>query len=315
MSTAAAALGKVDGVDSEALPQAARQEFPWRFAAALAAAYLFAYFGWHWAYVLPLFWILAHMDERRQRQLWVRLQDEAAARASASHTAESVNWINQLVRAVWPMYEAGIGRWCRGKIQPILDEYPLAYGTLRVKSFSFGTLESRKADNSHQAAPFIFDNVQMVSKSVPNEKTIRWGAMPAQQPNSRGGHDAFWRHRSPAGKRACWDRLGDAPTCRRGASRCARAQIAPLSSLLSPLSSLLSPLSSLLSLLSSLFYPALSRAQLRLHDGCALARRLRQAACSPRPRARPALPLVDLLRLRRRRGRRRDRCGDGADRV
>lgn len=169
-------LGTTRGVDSEALPGGVR-DFPWRTAVGLAAAYLCAYFGWHWAYVLPLFWVLAHSDERRQRRIWVGLQHEATASAAASHGAESVSWINELLRAVWPMYEAGIGRWARARLQPLLDDsLPTGLGihTLKIKSFSFGSVEPRRNDGRHRTAPFIFDKVQMVSKSVPDAKTIRW---------------------------------------------------------------------------------------------------------------------------------------------
>ena len=73
-------LGKVASYDSEALPSSIPvHDFPWRFAAALAGAYLFAYFGWHWAYVLPLFWVLVHMDERRQQNLWANMLHEATS--------------------------------------------------------------------------------------------------------------------------------------------------------------------------------------------------------------------------------------------
>ena len=179
MVTAPRTLGRITGRDSESLP-AGVVNFPWHVAGGLVVAYLLSCFGWHWAYMLPVFWVLVHSDERRQQRIWAGLQHQAMADAATSHGAETVGWLNELLRAVWPMYEAGIGRWAQGKLQPYFDEsIPSGLGihTLRIKSFSFGSIEPRRSDGRHRTAPFIFDRVQMISKSVPDAKTIRWVLM------------------------------------------------------------------------------------------------------------------------------------------
>ena len=107
-------IGYRGAVDSEKPPNV---DFPWHTACALAAAFFLGTFGLHWTYVLPIFWVLLHMDERRRRKIWALMKRDLIANADAGREArkddegfrgETVSWINQLVRAVWPMYEPAI---------------------------------------------------------------------------------------------------------------------------------------------------------------------------------------------------------------
>ena len=39
----------------------------------------------------------------------------------AGNGFETVTWMKEMLRAVWPMYESAWGRWAIGKAQPLLD--------------------------------------------------------------------------------------------------------------------------------------------------------------------------------------------------
>ena len=162
-------LGTTAGTDTEATPPGAEGAFPLHTAASLVAVYLFGYLGWHWSYALVIFWLLVCADSRLQSRRWAVLQREARAAAAAASGAESATWLNELVRAVWPLYELPMARWATSRLQPLIDEYkPAGLGikALRIKSFSFGTVDARRTDGRHRLAPLLFDKLQMVSKSV-----------------------------------------------------------------------------------------------------------------------------------------------------
>ena len=161
-------LGTTRSTDSEDTP-ASGYDFPWHTAAALIVSYAVGALGYHWSYLLFLFWLLVHADERRIRRLWAILQGEALVAAAAVKDEETVTWINQLLRAIWPMYEQGVARYALGKLQPMLDQnLPRHLGVFAVgiKSLTFGTLEQRRADGRHRLSPLLFDKMRMVSKSV-----------------------------------------------------------------------------------------------------------------------------------------------------
>ena len=162
-------LGTAPATDSETPPVA--NGFPWHTALALALVYVLGVLGWHWAYGLPVFWLLIHMEERRWRRHWAVLQVEANTAAAVSRDDETVTWINQLLRAVWPMYEPPVARYMIAKAQPMIDEsVPRSLGVfaIHVKKFSFGRLEgqSRRGGMPPRFAPVICEKVRMISKSV-----------------------------------------------------------------------------------------------------------------------------------------------------
>ena len=162
------ALGRTREFDSETPPWTS-SDFPWPLAIALAVAYFVGAFGWHWSYVLPVFWLLYKSDEQRRRTNWAVLQVDAATVAARSRDDETVTWLNQLLRATWPMYEPPVARYLIAVFQPIIDAYvPRSIGvfSMRIKKFTFGNIESRRADRPHRLAPLIFEKVAMVSKSV-----------------------------------------------------------------------------------------------------------------------------------------------------
>ena len=172
MSSERVPLGTSPFSDTEDVPDVENttRAFPAHTAAALIAVYLLGYLGWHWAYVVVLFWLLVRADERRLQRIWAVTQREARADAAAAGGAESATWVNELVRAVWPMYEGPIARWAIGKMQPMIDASiignKIGVKLMRIKSFSFGSVDQRRTDGRHRLAPILFDKVQMVSKSV-----------------------------------------------------------------------------------------------------------------------------------------------------
>ena len=163
-----APLGTSPKCDSEATPTGS-DDFPLHTAASLAVVYLLGYFGWHWSYVLVIFWLLVTADGRQQRRQWAVLQREALAAAAASSGTESVTWLNELLRAVWPMYEAPLARYTVSHLQPFIDRRKptnLGIKSLRIREFSFGGVDPRRTDRRHRLAPILLDKVQMVSKSA-----------------------------------------------------------------------------------------------------------------------------------------------------
>lgn len=173
---ASSVLGYRRGVDSED-PPAAFAEFPWHTALALGAAFAFGHLGWHWSYVLPLFWLLLNKDDSRRRRLWSMMKRDLVVGASAAREdrkddesvrGETVTWVNQLLRAVWPMYEPAVARWAQNLTQPTLNQYmPRSLGVfaLRIKKFSFGSVSNSAARN-RRLAPLLIEHLKMVSKSV-----------------------------------------------------------------------------------------------------------------------------------------------------
>lgn len=167
-------LGVRQASDSEDPPPAA---FPWHTACALTLAFSLGSLGWHWSYVLPLFWILLHMDERRRRRVFAVMKREVIVGVEAAREArkgdissgETVAWLNQLLRDVWRCYEPPIARYVQGKVQPYFDQYvPRSLGivALYIKSFSFGSTPPRSVGGSSQrAAPLVLDQVKIISKS------------------------------------------------------------------------------------------------------------------------------------------------------
>ena len=161
-------IGYQSAVDSEAPPPA---EFPWHLVCALAIAFTLGTFGLHWSYVLPIFWVLHHMDERRRRRTWaVMKRDQIIAEAASRDVArkgETVIWLNHQVRAVWPLYEPAIAEYVKNKILPYLEYYtPRSLGVvaMKMKHFSFGTVTqpgSRRAPT-----PLLIDSMKMVEKRV-----------------------------------------------------------------------------------------------------------------------------------------------------
>ena len=166
---ACAPLGSTTAQDSEDPPAADAADFPWHIALALMATYLLASLDWHWAYILPIFWLLVHSDERRRRQLWTKLHGAASAGIAASKHDESVTWLNEFLRAVWQMYEPPLRDYAIAKLQTKLDaNTPRSLGVtaLRIKSFSLGAVEARRSDGRHRLAPAILERVRMISKSI-----------------------------------------------------------------------------------------------------------------------------------------------------
>ena len=162
-SSSPAPLGRTAATDSGTPPEVA--SFPWPLAVTIVASYLFGTLGWHWAYLLPLFWLITLAMDRQQRRSWSVLKLEASTAAAATRKAESVTWINELLRAVWPMYEKPVAEWAIWKAQPYLDAYvPRALGVhaMRILHFSFG----RVGDRRQRLAPIVFDNLRVVGKSI-----------------------------------------------------------------------------------------------------------------------------------------------------
>ena len=161
-------LGTSPAGDTEA-PPSTSDDFPLHTAISLIAVYLLGHFGWHWSYVIIIFWLLVTADGQRQRRQWAVLQREARASAAAAGGAESATWINELVRAVWPLYEVPLARYAASSLQPLIDRNkPTGIGikAMRIRSFSFGSIDPRRTDGRHRLAPLLFDKVQVVSKSA-----------------------------------------------------------------------------------------------------------------------------------------------------
>lgn len=176
-------LGYTPAVDTEALPLSA-QEIPWWAAISLTMSYALGANGWHWSYVLGVFWLWYWREMRRRRRMWATLQKEALEAVAVSKDAESVAWINNMLRAVWPHFEPGVSSYTKGKVQAMLDaNTPKRLGVYKVtlKDFSFGAVETRRSDNKHRLAPVLMHNVRMLAKSVepsltsdPKEQRIRY---------------------------------------------------------------------------------------------------------------------------------------------
>ena len=173
-------LGVRAAEDSEAPPGSWASCSPWGLTCGLLAAYALGKADWHWCYLVALFWVVSSAEERRCRRVWADLK--AAAFNSVAEGAklnESAMWLNQLLRAVWPMYESGVANYFRGYMQPVLSGYggssisgsvmgKIDILQLNIKQLCFGAISERAANSGgreQQLAPIHFSNVRMISKA------------------------------------------------------------------------------------------------------------------------------------------------------
>ena len=117
-------LGVHAAEDSEAPPGSWASCSPWGLTCGLLAAYALGKADWHWCYLVALFWVVSSAEERRCRRVWADLKAAAFnSVAEGTKLNESAMWLNQLLRAVWPMYESGVANYFRGYMQPVLSGY------------------------------------------------------------------------------------------------------------------------------------------------------------------------------------------------
>lgn len=103
------AIGCQKAVDTETPPT---MTFPWHTLCALLLVYFIGINGMHWVYVIPIFWVLLSMDERRRRTTWARMKrdlvvtdqlNRESKKIEENYKGDTVTWLNQLLRATWPM--------------------------------------------------------------------------------------------------------------------------------------------------------------------------------------------------------------------
>ena len=163
-------LGVRPAADSEAPPWSSP---PWAILWGLGLAYALGKGDAHWCYLLALFWVVHCAEERRRRRVWAELKAAAISAVAAQHSNESATWVNQLLRAVWSMYEPGIANYFKGYIQPVLSAYTprsLGISELTIRRLCFGAISARAApsagEREQRLAPAHFSNVRMISKSI-----------------------------------------------------------------------------------------------------------------------------------------------------
>jgi hypothetical protein len=141
---------------------------PWLSGLSVTVAFWLGRHGWHWSYLLVVFWLVVYHERRRLSHFWAELRREAdsAALLAPSKGKDGVDWLNHTLRALWPVYERGMSGYVLSKLVKIMGDAGkvriggLQLGEVRIKDLCFGWPAEGDA-----LPPLYLTGVQAVEKS------------------------------------------------------------------------------------------------------------------------------------------------------
>eukprot|EP00697_Spironema_sp_BW2_P000077 gnl/Spiro4/10115_TR5370_c0_g1_i1.p1 gnl/Spiro4/10115_TR5370_c0_g1~~gnl/Spiro4/10115_TR5370_c0_g1_i1.p1 ORF type:complete len:634 (+),score=99.48 gnl/Spiro4/10115_TR5370_c0_g1_i1:133-2034(+) len=111
---------------------------------AVFSAWMFGYFGMSVLWIMgPLYFVAFLLRTRRETELKNRSASDLAFVRSVRATPdmETSEWLNVLVRRVWPVYRLELANWFANMLNPILDRHkPASLDSISIERIAFGTV-------------------------------------------------------------------------------------------------------------------------------------------------------------------------------